>query len=139
MSKPKVSVIIPCYNAERYIDICIKSLLQQTIGFENIEVILVNDASTDATLDCMNKYENAYPENVMIINYEENHRQGYARNLGVQYSSADYITFLDVDDYVAPDMLEIMWNKIQSGNYDYVICNYFRVINGKPMIMNLIH
>lgn len=135
MGIPLVSVIIPCYNAEKYIDICMKSLLNQTLGFENLEVILVNDASTDGTLEKLYEYEKQYSDNIMVVNYEENRKQGYARNLGIQYSRAKYITFLDVDDYVASDMTEKMYRKMEEGNYDYVICNYYRVIHGKPMIM----
>lgn len=135
MAESKVSVIIPCYNAERYIETCMNSLLKQTIGFSNLEVVLVNDGSADQTLQKMYEYEKQYPDNIMVINYEENRRQGYARNLGIQYSSAKYITFLDVDDYVVPDMMEKMYAKMEEGNYDYVICNYYRVIHGEPKIM----
>lgn len=135
MAENKVSVIIPCYNAEQYIDICMNSLLKQTIGFSSLEVVLVNDGSVDRTLEKMYGYEKQYPDNVMVINYEENRRQGYARNLGIQYSSAKYITFLDVDDYVAPEMMEKMYAKMEEGDFDYVICNYYRVIHGQPMIM----
>ena len=117
----KVSVIIPCYNAERYIETCMNSLLNQTIGFSNLEVILINDASTDQTLQRLYDYEKQYPDNIMVINYEENKRQGYARNLGIQYSSAKYLTFLDVDDYVSAEMMEKMYLKMEEGDYNYVI------------------
>lgn len=135
IQEKKISVIIPCYNAERYLDVCLESLLNQTIGLSHLEIILINDASTDKTLEKMCEYEALYPEQIMVINYETNRRQGYARNLGLEYSTAEYVTFLDVDDYVAPNMMERMYNKIREGNYDYVICNYYRVINQKPMIM----
>lgn len=135
MAECKVSVIIPCYNAERYIDTCMNSLLRQTIGFENLEIILIDDASRDDTLDKLSAYEKQYPENVMIIHYDTNQRQGYARNLGIQYSTAKYITFLDVDDYVADDMMETLYHKMEEDDYDYAVCNYYRVIGGKPMVM----
>lgn len=135
MMKTKISVIIPCYNVEQYIETCLESLLNQTIGFENLEVILINDASTDGTLEILYDYERQYPDNIMVINYERNRRQGYARNLGIQYSSAPYITCLDADDYVAADMMEKMYDKMEEGAYDYVICNYYRVVHGIPMVM----
>lgn len=135
MGTPLVSVIIPCYNAEKYIDICMESLLKQTIGFEQLEVILVNDASTDRTLEKMYLYEQNYQDNILVINCEENRKQGYARNLGLEYSRAVYVTFLDVDDYVAFDMIEKLYRKATQGMYDYVICNYYRVIHGESVIM----
>lgn len=135
MQEKKISVIIPCYNSETYLETCLDSLLNQTIGFENLEVIFINDASTDGTLELLYQYEHQHPQNIMVINYEQNRRQGYARNLGISYSSAPYFTCLDADDYVAPDMLEKMYDKMETGGYDYTICNYYRVIHGEPVIM----
>lgn len=135
MQEKKISVIIPCYNSEAYLETCLDSLLNQTIGFENLEVIFINDASTDGTLELLYQYEHQHPQNIMVINYEQNRRQGYARNLGISYSSAPYFTCLDADDYVAPDMLEKMYDKMETGGYDYTICNYYRVIHGEPVIM----
>lgn len=112
-----------------------KSLIDQTIGFANLEVILVNDASIDGTLQKLCTYEEQYPDNIMVINYAENRRQGYARNIGIQYSTAKYITFVDADDYISTDMLEKLYDKMEEGGYDYTICNYYRVINRKPIIM----
>ena len=65
---PKLSIIIPCYNAEKYIDSCFQSLESQTIGIEHLEIIFVNDASTDNTLNCLNEFEKKHPENVLIVN-----------------------------------------------------------------------
>ena len=134
MGEPLVSVIIPCYNAEKYIDVCVQSVLDQTIGLEQIEIILINDASCDGTLEKLYRHEREYSDQILVINCEVNRKQGYARNLGMQYSRGQYITFLDADDYLATDMIEKLYRKAREG-YDYVICNYYRVLNGKPIIM----
>lgn len=115
-----ISVVIPCYNAEEYVDRCMETLVQQTIGIENLEIILVNDASTDNTLEVLKKWEAIYPEQIMVITYEENLRQGGARNIGMQYASADYIGFVDIDDWIETDMYEALWNQVRLGDYDVV-------------------
>lgn len=104
----KVSVIVPCFNVSRYLDTCMKYLIEQTIGFENVEVILLDDASTDngATWDCILKYEQMYSENVIAIRLEENMRQGGARNVGIQYAGGEYLLFCDADDWLHPEALE---------------------------------
>ena len=68
----KVSIIIPCYNAERYIDRCVLSLVNQTIGIDNLELIFVNDASTDHTYEKLCEWEVKYSESIMVINCDEN-------------------------------------------------------------------
>ena len=78
----KVSVIIPCYNVESYIDRCFNSLVNQTIGMEHLELIFINDESTDCTMEKLLQYEQQYPENIILINFETNQRQGTARNTG---------------------------------------------------------
>lgn len=67
----KISVIIPCYNAQKYIDRCMDCLQKQTIGMENLEIILVNDGSTDATLGKLMLYEQKYPEQILLVNCEK--------------------------------------------------------------------
>ncbi len=104
----KVSVVVPCYNASMYLDKCIQQLLHQTIGLENIEIILVNDASTDdgATWKIIAEYEQKYPDTIMAINLEQNLRQGGARNVGVSYASGEYLIFCDADDWLLEETLE---------------------------------
>jgi glycosyltransferase involved in cell wall biosynthesis len=124
-----ISVIVPCYNVENYIDRCINSILNQTIGLENIELILVNDASPDSTLERLYYYEDLYPDDIIVINSEQNLKQGGARNLGLYYASADYIGFVDSDDWIEPTMYEKLYNKAISYDCDIVTCNYKRVAN----------
>lgn len=117
-----ISVVVPCYNVEKYIMRCVASLISQTIGFENMQVIFVNDASTDNTLSILRKIESAYPENVVLITYDKNLRQGGARNIGLSYATAKYVGFVDADDWIEPEMYEEMYNKMKCGNYDIVRC-----------------
>lgn len=120
-----LSVIIPCYNAEKYIEKCIESLLAQTLGLNKMELIFVNDASTDSTLDILLEYEKKYSDTILIINQPENRKQGAARNVGIDYSSGEYIAFCDADDYVESDMYEILCNRIIQANVNMAVCGKF--------------
>lgn len=116
----KVSVIIPCYNAVKFLDRCVKALLSQTIGTDQLELIFVNDASTDDTYSELCRWEQQYPELIMVINCEQNGRQGTARNIGLNYAGGHYIAYMDVDDYIESDMYEKMYDKAQEYNCDMV-------------------
>lgn len=99
----KISVVVPCYNASEYLDRCIESLLLQTMGLGSIEIILVDDASSDrgVTWELITGYEKRYPNNIIAIHLEENLRQGGARNIGISYASGEYLAFCDADDWFA--------------------------------------
>lgn len=122
----KISVIIPCYNVEAYIDRCLESVMSQTIGLEHLEVIVVNDASTDKTLEKLYQWEQRFPENIMVISYEENIRQGGARNIGLQYASGEYIGFVDADDWIESSMYQELYEKMCQGDYDVVRGKFIR-------------
>ena len=122
----KISVIIPCFNVEAYIDRCLESVMNQTIGLERLEVILVNDASTDSTLEKLYQWERRFPENIMVVTYEQNIRQGGARNIALQYATGEYIGFVDADDWIAEDMYRELYEKISTGKYDVVRCKFIR-------------
>lgn len=133
MSK-KVSVIIPCYNLKKDIiageagsgetafDICMQSVLSQTIGLENIEIILVDDASTDDgyTSNVLRTYEQMFPEQVLVVLLEENQRQGGARNIGLSYAAGEYVAFLDADDWVSENLYERVYQKAVDADADMV-------------------
>lgn len=119
-----ISIIIPCYNVEKYLDRCFESLKNQTLGFEKIELIFVNDASTDNTLEKLTTLEAQYPENIIIINFTENRRQGTARNVALEYASAPYIGYVDSDDWVDVKMFEKMIHAIQKYDCDFVECRW---------------
>lgn len=103
----KISAVVPCYNAADYLDKCIGQLLHQTIGIDAIEIILVDDASTDdgRTKSVIRRYEQQFPETIMAVFLGENMRQGGARNVGVSYASGEYITFCDADDWLLEEAL----------------------------------
>lgn len=121
-----ISIIIPCYNVAKYIDRCFDSLLAQTIGFDRLEIILVDDCSTDGTWERLTKIEAAYPESVMIIHCDENGHQGRARNIGLEYASAPYIGYVDSDDWIEPDMYEKLYRQMTLHDCDIVMCRNWR-------------
>lgn len=122
----KISVIIPCYNVEKYIDRCLESVVGQTIGLDMLEIIAINDASTDGTFSKLCQWENSFPQNITVITYEENLRQGGARNLGLDYASGQYIGFVDADDWIDKDMFKLLYEKMCTHKYDAVKCKYIR-------------
>lgn len=117
-----VSVIIPCYNVEKYILRCLHSLEAQTYGIENLEIILIDDASTDNTLSIIRAFAQRYPKNATVIALTHNGKQGAARNKGMDLASGKYIMFVDSDDCIATTMIEKMHNKIVEYNCDEVRC-----------------
>lgn len=119
-----ISIILPCYNVEQYLDRCFNSLRNQTLGFEKMELIFVNDASTDNTLEKLTTLEKEYPENIIVINFTENRRQGTARNVALEYASAPYIGYVDSDDWVDVTMFEKMITAIETHDCDFVECRW---------------
>lgn len=100
-NKPQISIIIPCYNAEDTIDRCLKSIIAQT--YSNFEVIIIDDGSTDRSIEVLNKYVSE-DSRIHLIK-QENHGPSSARNLGIKHSTGDYIVFVDIDDYIDPTHL----------------------------------
>lgn len=124
--KKVVSVIIPCYNAEVYLETCFASLEGQTIGMSQLELIFVDDGSTDQTWNILKKLERQYPESVLVIHCDTTGKQGTARNIGLQYATADYIGFVDADDWVEADMYEVLYAKMTEFDCDVVFCRNWR-------------
>lgn len=118
----KVSIVIPCYNAAAYLARCMEHIIRQTIGLENIEIILVDDASTDdgATLNLIMEYEQKYPDAIIAIPLEQNMRQGGARNAGISYAGGEYLMFCDADDWLSFDAMEILYQTAQEYQADVV-------------------
>lgn len=116
----KVSVIIPAYNTEKYMEKCLDSLMNQTL--KEIEIIVVDDGSTDNTLAALKKYQEKCPDKLKVF-HKENGGQASARNLGLQYAEGEYIGFVDSDDWVSLHMYETLYNKAKEDNADIVICN----------------
>ena len=104
----KVSIIVPVHNAEGYLSKCVSSLLAQTL--QEIEIILVDDASTDSSRKLMEDYHIRFPEKIRCLYLDVNIRQGGARNRGMEVASGEYIAFVDSDDWVEPDMCKILFS-----------------------------
>ena len=120
----KVSVIVPVYNTRKYLRECLKSLEKQTI--DSIEIIMVNDGSTDESFSIMEEFVRKHPDRFVLIN-KENGGQATARNLGIKQSHGEYIGFVDSDDKVDINMFQKMYQAASCGNYDYVECHYHYV------------
>lgn len=122
----KVSVVIPCYNAVQWLPQCFLSLVQQSIGIEDLELIFVDDASDDQgkTWAMLEEFERAFPESIMIIRLEENMRQGGARNVALSYASGEYLAFVDADDFVEEDFLAKAYRRAAESDADIVQFEY---------------
>ena len=118
---PKVSIIVPVYNVEKYIEKCLNSLVKQTM--EDIEIIIVNDGSKDNSINVINKFIKRYPEKIQYLE-KENGGLSDARNYGLPYAKGEYIAFLDSDDYVEEDMYEKMYKLAKKENSDMVECDF---------------
>lgn len=118
---PKVSVIVPIYNVEKYLEKCINSLLSQTL--EDIQIILVNDGSKDNSGNIAKEYEKNNKNRIIYVE-KENGGLSDARNYGLKYATGDFIAFLDSDDYIEKNAYEEMYNKAIEENADYVECDF---------------
>ncbi len=124
MTKPKISVIVSCYNGEKYLDKCLKTLANQTL--KDIEVICINDCSTDKTKDVFESYTKS-DDRFKLINNNQNFGISKSRNNGLKSANAEYIMFCDADDYYEPTTCEVMLEAIESSQADLAI-NEIRVI-----------
>lgn len=117
---PKVSVIIPVYNTEKYLKKCLDSVVNQTL--EDIEIICINDASTDNSLKILQDYAKN-DKRIKVINLSENKGAGYAKNIGLKIVKGEYIGFVDPDDYIDLNYYEQLYKKAIIKNADLVKCN----------------
>ena len=124
MKKYKVSIIMPVYNVEKYIDKCLDSLVNQTL--KDIEIIVVNDGSPDNSQEIIDRYVKKYPKKVKSY-IKENGGQGSARNFGLTVASGEYIGYVDSDDYVELDMYDKLYNKAIKNDLDIAICGSYNV------------
>ena len=118
-TNPKISVIIPIYNCEKYIKECLSSLIEQT--FKNFEIICINDGSTDNTLKILKEFKEL--DNRIYIFNQNNTGPGIARNVGMNKSKGEYLIFLDSDDIFKKTMIEELYIKIKENDSDVAICN----------------
>jgi len=127
--KYKISIIIPVHNIEKYLENTLNSILNQSIGFENLEVILVDDNSTDGTKAIIEKYVSKYANFKTIYLRENSGLPGKPRNIGLEKATSDYIMFMDHDDSYSVDACEVLYNKITEENVDMVFCRYAHTFN----------
>ncbi len=116
-NNPAISVVIPMYNVERYIKFCIDSILIQS--FQDFEIILVDDASTDGSVEFCQKL---YGDNdkIKLVHHEKNLTMGPARNTAIKHARGKYIAFVDSDDFILPDALEKFYNTAEKNNAQVV-------------------
>jgi len=123
---PKISIIIPVFNVELYLQRCINSILAQT--FTDFECILINDGSSDNCPKICDEY--AARDNRVVVIHQNNKGSAAARNMGLLKAQGEWIGFVDGDDWVEHDMFEKMYMKAISGNYDMVWCDYYDYCHG---------
>ena len=124
MNKCKLSIIVPVYGVEKYIDKCLNSLVKQSL--KEIEIIVVNDGTKDNSQKIIDKYVKKYPDKIKSY-IKENGGQGSARNYGLEKANGEYIGYVDSDDFVEKDMYKKLYNKAKENNYDIVVCGNYNV------------
>ena len=134
MEQPLVSILVPIFNVEKYIKRCVTSLMQQ--GYRNIEYVFVNDCTQDNSISILVETIKEYPQrtNIKIINHESNKGLAASRNTGILNSKGTYISFVDSDDYLEPNAIEIMVKKAIETSADIVIGNFQFIINSSKKI-----
>lgn len=120
----RVSVIVPVYNIEKYLVKCLDSLVHQTL--QEIEIIIVNDGSTDGSQTIIDKFKKAYPNKIRSL-IKANGGLSDARNYGIPYAKGEYIGFVDSDDYIDVTMYEKMYKSAKEYDSDIVTCDYYKV------------
>ncbi len=121
MNNPEISIIIPVYNSEKYLRRTLDSVLNQE--FQNFEVIMINDGSSDSSLEIMEEFEKKF--NMCQIINTKNQGVSAARNIGIKYSRGKYLSFIDSDDFVHPSFLKVLYNSIKKYDADIACCNHF--------------
>lgn len=135
MGNIKVSIIIPVYNAEQYLEECLCSCVNQTL--RDIEVIIVNDASADNSAAIMKAFEEEYPNKVRCVYLEENVRQGGARNIGIKMARGEYLCFVDADDYIDLSMCEKLYMLCKCQNLQIASCQGYRLCDDKRLVFDV--
>ena len=118
-----ISIIVPIYNVDKYLEECIESLKNQT--YKNLEIILINDGSADNSEQICR--EEAKQDNRIVFINKKNGGAASAKNKGLKVAKGDYITFVDSDDFIEPDMIEYMVNKIKKYNSDIIQCSFINL------------
>lgn len=131
----KVSIIVPVYNSEKYLQKCLDSLINQTLN--DIEIIVVNDCSIDSSKKIINQYKNKYGSKILDIYLSKNKGQGNARNIAIERAIGEYILFVDSDDYIELDTCEILYKKAKEKAYDIICFDITKIINQNYVVKKL--
>lgn len=121
MNEKKISVIVPVYNTEKYIEKCLQSIMEQT--YHNIEIIIVDDGSNDRTVDICMRYQQI--DTRIVVLTKKNGGAGSARNLGLKIASGEYIAFVDSDDFIQEQMLDVLVRVLEDNNADISFCGVY--------------
>ena len=124
----KISVIVPVYNVEQYLERCVDSIINQT--YKNLEIILVNDGSTDNSGQLCD--ELAKKDDRIRVIHKKNGGLSDARNVGIDEAEAELVGFIDSDDYIDEDMYEVLINNLKAANADLSMCGHYDVYNNVP-------
>ena len=127
---PKISIIVPVYNVEKYLEKCVRSILAQT--FTDFELILVDDGSPDSSGAMCDQFAEQ-DQRVKVI-HKENGGLSDARNAGIEIATGEYLGFVDSDDYIADDMYELLYTNIVKEDADLSICGIYDVYEGKEQL-----
>lgn len=128
----KVSVIIPVYNVEKYLRRCLNSVLAQT--YDDYEIICVNDKSPDNSDRILAQYVRKFPDKIRVYTNEENLGLGRTREKGLRHAEGEYVMFIDSDDYIRSDYIEVYVSAIEKDSYDMVIGGYIRDVEGRKKV-----
>lgn len=121
----KCSIIIPCYNSKEYLGKCLESIPKR----KDIEIICINDGSTDKTLDLLNNYKEFMRKDIVILNYKKNKGVSYARNMGIDKAKGEYLLMLDSDDYIGGKVFNKIVDNYLNGEYDMVFYDMLNNFN----------
>lgn len=127
MNNELISIIVPVYNVEKYLEKCVYSLINQT--YKNIEILLVNDGSTDSSGTLAEKLANL--DGRIKVLHKKNGGLSDARNYGIERANGIYLGFIDSDDYVDPDMYEVLYRNIKKDNSDISMCGLYNIYVNK--------
>lgn len=134
MNEPKISIIIPVYNAEQYLHRCFDSILENK--YRNLEIIPVNDGSKDNSQDIIDEYKEKYPDMFFPI-IQENQGIGMARNNALEKATGEYIMFIDNDDYIDKDYIAKHVEQLKNNSCDMVLSGYKRVNDNKEILFKV--
>ena len=120
---PKVTVVVPCYNAAKTVERTLDSLVNQTL--DDIEILAINDGSKDNTLDIICSYRDSHPDKNIVVYTKKNEGLAMTRTFGIEKATGEYLAFIDSDDYVELDMCQEMYDLAKKDDLDIVIADFF--------------